>query len=659
MNFFKAQDQARKSTTRLILLFALAVICLILLTNLAIMLALEHENLHYLLDSPRYALELFDTTTFWWVTLGVSCVILAASLIKLSQLSHGGHVVAESLGGRAIPFNSEDPLDKKILNIVEEMAIAAGSHVPVVYLIDETSINAFAAGWNSNDAVIGVTKGAVEKLNRDELQGVVAHEFSHILNGDMRLNIQLIGVLYGIEVIGLFGRNFLRIFSGGRRRHSGGYSYSHSSSRNNSSGGSGGGVIILLALALMVIGYIGTLFGNMIKAAISRHREYLADASAVQYTRNPDSIGNALRKIGGDVSGSLLHASNVSEFSHLYFASGLKQSWFSAFATHPPLDERIQRINPQWDGSYLEPPRPDLTPEAIAEKANAHQKKVAATIATTAAVITTMDAMNGIDSLPTEKHISRAHQLLNEIPEAIHQQLKDPYGARAVTYLLLLAHDKETLKKQLFHLRKHADPDVYQLVRQLYPEAKTLTANLRLPIVDIAIATLRKLSLKQYKLFRANSLVLMKADQKIDTTEWMLQRILFHHLDEAFSLRKRAPARHAFIGAVKGPCEVMLSRIAHIEHSDEQEAEAAFVAGRAAIGAGALRSLPRDQITVDDLDSAMDELVMLKPLLKQRFLKACATTLTHNDQVTIEGVELLRTLASSLDTPMPPILPVS
>lgn len=527
------------------------------------------------------------------------------------------------------------------------MAIASGCHVPVIYLIEDNNINSFAAGWNHNDAVIGITRGAVEKLNRNELQGVIAHEFSHIMNGDMRLNIQLTGILHGIEAIGLIGRNILRAM-GASRRHSS--HNSRSSSSSSTSGGSGIFAVGLLAVALLVIGYIGSLFGNLIKSNISRHREYLADASAVQFTRNPSSIANALKKIGGIPHGSILNTNSAEEYSHFFFASGISRSWLSGFDSHPPLDERIKRIEPHWDGHYITA----KIEVPLADKTKAKNiKQTAAAIGMTVAIIDTLD---NFDKPLTQQHIEQAQQLLQEIPEELHTELKDPYGVRAAIYALLLDDNLTIQKKQLFHINKHAEKGIYEHILPLKKMISKLHPHLRLAIIDIAIPTLRELSLKQYRLFRVNARVLINTDQKIDFQEWVLTRILFHHLDEAFSLRKRPASRHAYIGAVKQACEIILSRLAYAEHDNDQEAEKAFVCAQKSIGAGAFKIVVHREIDTQQLDDAMDELEQLKPLLKQRLLKAATVCLTYNDQVTTDGIELLRTLASSLQCPMPPIL---
>ncbi len=645
MNFFKAQDQARKSTVRLVILFSLAIICLIFITNLFVVLM---SNFDLFMNTNKNGYQdgsWFNLETFIWVSIAVCGIILLSSGIKFLQLAEGGRVVAESLGGKLIPQNSDEPTHQKILNVVEEMALASGSHVPMVYLIEQPSINAFAAGWNSSDAVIGITRGAVEKLTRNELQGVIAHEFSHILNGDMRLNIQLTGAISGIEIISAIGRSILHFLShAGSRRH------------NNDRNTGGIPALLLFAVGLVIIGYIGLFFGNLIKAAISRHREYLADASAVQFTRNPQSIANALKKIGGDSYGSILDSTHVEEYSHLYFSKGFTQRWFSGFDTHPPLDERIERIEPSWDGQYIFPPKPQAAPQADQEPPLSQAQKAAIAAGIAVGVLEGRDAIDGIGKSAGEKEIAYASTLLEEMPEQLHSELKDPYGVRAVIYAILLDSDEEIKTKQLFHLNQHAADGVYEKVSVLRQYTAELSDRFRLPVIDMAIPTLRELSLEQYKLFRANALVLMKADKQIDLKEWLLQRLLFRHLDEAFGLSKRPAARHAFIGAVKHPWEVMMSMIAYLEHKSEIEAEQAFVTGKTAIKAGALKIVPKDQITTDILSQSMDELEMLKPLLKERFLKSCAITLTHNGKVTVMGAELLRALASGLDSPMPPIL---
>src|SRR3954470_11994807 len=336
-DFFQRQSDARRNTKWLVVMFALAVIGIVGTTMFATALATTVAQGQRTFQGRR-----LDRRSFPWqptVMSGVAALGLIAggSLFKIAQLSGGGTVVAERLGGRRVYPNSTDSTERRLLNVVEEMALASGVPVPAVFLLsEEMGINAFAAGHTPSDCVIGVTRGCAQQLTRDQLQGVVAHEFSHILNGDMRLDLRLMGVLYGILLMGLTGRELLRwgAFSGGR---------SSDSRRDNS-----GLYLLAIGLTFMVVGFLGMLFGNLIKAAVSRQREFLADASAVQFTRNPEGIAGALKRIGAAVFGSKLISPRAAEASHMYFAEGVA----SLFATHPPLDVRIRAIDPDWDGKY-------------------------------------------------------------------------------------------------------------------------------------------------------------------------------------------------------------------------------------------------------------------------------------------------------------------
>lgn len=332
VNFFEHQQQAKRNTGLLVVLFLLAftlIIGFVAVVTAAIFGGVAVQQ------NGEYQ---FSWEPIAWVVLLVGGGILLAMLFKWLSLKPGGHVVAESLGGERISPDTTDPLERRILNVVEEMAIAANMPVPAVYLLpNESNINAFAAGYETKDAVIGLTRGAVETFSREQLQAVVAHEFSHILNGDMRLNIRLIAALAGILLIAHVGRIFLHSarFSSARRRGN-------------------GNALPLVGLALFIIGYIGVFFGNLIKSAVSRQREYLADAAAVQFTRNPEALSGALQQIGARQHGSRIAHTNADETAHLFFGQAMS-SWLTLMATHPPLDKRIKRIQPSWNGRYPQP----------------------------------------------------------------------------------------------------------------------------------------------------------------------------------------------------------------------------------------------------------------------------------------------------------------
>ncbi|VAX09155.1 Heat shock protein HtpX / FIG017973: domain of unknown function [hydrothermal vent metagenome] len=644
MDFFTAQDNARKSTTGLVCYFFLAVISLIILTNLLIMgvMAWAGAGINETPSLNHFAAE-FDWYTFALVSVGVTIVILTGSLYKMIQLNSGGKVVAEALGGQLVSQNTQDPMCRKLLNVVEEMAIAAGTPVPPVYILaDEAGINAFAAGMTPSDAVIGVTKGCIQQLNRDQLQGVMAHEFSHILNGDMRLNIRLMGVLHGILIIGLIGYFILRSMTYSRR----------GSSRSK---GNGGMALIALGGGLMVIGYAGTFFGNLIKASVSRQREYLADASAVQFTRNPDSIAGALKRIGGFKAQSYIESSSAKETSHLFFCSAIHSFFGSMLSTHPPLEKRIKRIEPRWNGKFDKTVITDVqnaTPEELP-----NQK--AATVAATAAVVTAAaEAMQALGSAGQvdKAHIEYARKILTGIPPAIQEAVREPYGARAVIYVLLISSDQVVMEQQLAILEQNGDIGIHALTIKLLPEMATLDTNARLPMIDLAMPSLRQLSLRQYQLFKQNLIALIAADKRVNLFEWSLQHILLRHLDTDFIKRPTAQAKHRSLGELKPDTTLLISLLAYADRAEQKDAEHAFTAAKKILEHNDITLLPKDKLSLTELNTAIKRLAMLKPLVKPQLLKACTAAVMADDRVTPQESELVRAFAAALDCPLPPML---
>lgn len=636
MDFFQAQDNARKNTTRLVILFALAVLSLVIMTNFLVMLVLSYFNRQGAMTGQKFA-SAFDWHMFAMIGTGVIIVVMVGSLYKLLQLAAGGKVVVESLGGRLISLNTTDPLHRKVLNVVEEMAIASGTPVPPVYVMeDEPGINAFAAGYTTGDAVIGVTRGCIEQLNRDQLQGVIAHEFSHILNGDMRMNIRLIGILHGILVLGLIGYYLLRSTS-----------YSRSSRSGNSAG-----PILGLGLGLMVIGFAGTFFGNWIKAMLSRQREFLADASAVQFTRNPDGIAGALKKIGGLSAGSIIDNPAAPEMSHAFFCNGIKSFMSSLFATHPPLEQRIRRLDRHWDGKFIEPG----AQAGIAATVKADQGVSPAAIATGVMAAQVMQSIEHIGQ-PSDVHLGYAVRLLQEIPPALKQAAREPYKARAVIYSLVVNNESHIRDSQLLHLKTHGDDGVYQETITLLPQVKKLDRRLRLPLIDIAMGALRQLSPAQYDLFRKNLRILIEADNKIDLFEWALQKFVHHHLDNEFE--DRSPlgrsARYSRIEQLRQECNVVFSLLAYSEHAGNPMAQHAFDAAIRQLQLEDMAILPESSINLSALNSAINKLALLTPLAKPQFLKACVACISADRKITAEETELLRAIANTIDCPMPPL----
>jgi Zn-dependent protease with chaperone function len=653
MNFFEAQDAARRSTTLLVFLFVLAIAGLLVLSNLIIFQFVYYQEFGRLTASLAELELVFDTDLSVLVSAAIIVFICLGSLYKLATLSSGGAAIALSLGGIIVPRSSPDPLHKKILNIVEEMAIASGMPVPQVYILNEQGINAFAAGWKTTTAVIGVTQGALERLTRDELQGVIAHEFSHIFNGDMRLNIRLIAILHGILMIGMIGRMVLR-------------SMRYVRSSRNSKDGRVLFMVVAIGITLMVLGYTGTFFGNWIKSLISRQREYLADASAVQFTRSREGIANALKKIGGSISGSAISAAAVDVYSHAYFARGDTGPSAFIFSTHPPLKKRILRIQPDWDGRYIFDDRKHV-PEHYADAEQAAEKQwkeqdrrqLAKNIGyALGAGVALNEALTALDNIGeiSQQNIDAVHEWRRSLPEVVLAHAENPYGAQALVLALLL-HAKPEIEKKQFAVLNDIIGELHtQNVKQVQQVVSELARTQALPLIDLALPTLREMTAEQYRRFKRCLQQLIIADGRVDLREWIVQRVVLQHLDEQYALRKKPVQKYFVLGSAKQASEIMLSMLAYIEHRDEAAAIEAFAGAKRAVGAGALQILPKSKVSIGLLDMAMDDLLMLKPPLKKRFLLACVSCISHDGKVTLQAYELTRAIASCLDCPIPPVL---
>lgn len=647
MDFFQSQDIARQNTKRLIVFFALAVIGLIVITNLLVMLLFGFLGADEQGITLNSVMSQFDWRVFLTIGALVLTVIIGGSTYKTLALSGGGTTVAESLGGQLIDQNTRDLHERKVLNVVEEMAIASGSPVPPVYLLaDEAGINAFAAGYSPGDAVIGVTRGTIAFLSRDELQGVIAHEFSHILHGDMRLNIRLIGILHGILLLGLIGYFVLR------------------STRGNSKNA---GPIIGLGIGLIVIGYAGTFFGNLIKASVSRQREFLADASAVQFTRNKDGIAGALKKIGGYVHGSSLTSPEAPTMSHAFFSNGINSMLGSLSATHPPLEVRIQRIDPTWDGVF-EPVTQEVNEQADIDNRTSKKQQQQARAEKAVEVITGAIVVNEILSRIGQTdatQLNYAATLINDIPDTVRQALHEPYAARAVIYCLIIDNNPEIQQKQFQHLKKFADTGIYELSRNLFKTISQLDIKFRLPLIDIALPILRQLSKNQYRLFKKNLRQLITADGKVDIFEWSLQKILLSNLEKELGEKKnharKKTARYSSLHNVKKHVEVLISMLIYVSQGNKtpQETEqikTTFNKAKQELNINDLTLLPYEQINFDNLEQAIDTLTLLKPLQKPRLLKACLICMTQDQQYSTQEKELMRAIANTLDCPIPPFI---
>ena len=644
MDFFEQQERARKHTGVLVALFALAVLGLIGATYLLVASAVA-----YLQGGGS-----FSSADLWnWrilVGIGGSIVVLVggAMLTRMLQLRAGGQVVAEMLGGRRVEPASDEPAERRLLNVVEEMALASGTPVPSVYVLDqELAINAFAAGHSPEDAVIGITRGALEPFTRDELQGVIAHEFSHILNGDMRLNIRLMGVLYGILVIGLVGWFLLR-------------SPLFSISRSSRDRGQAAAALLfkVIGLVLVVLGWLGTLFGNLIKAAVSRQREYLADASAVQFTRNPSGIGGALMRIAGSSFGSRLAAAQAAEMSHMLFGEGVR-SWFS---THPSLEARVRRIDPR----LIELAAAGEAPAALgsaapsgvlaASDAESATARVAALAGTRASsYVHSATAASARLPTPAPAHLVHARQLLAELPAELRDAAREPYSARMLVYAMLLSGEPHARQLQSRELAARLSPELAHASELMRAALERQGRDSWLPLVEMALPALSELSRQQFLELRAAMHALIQADRRVDWFEWVLLKVVLKQLEQHFGLARPARVRHRSLERLIEPCSVLLSLLAQTGQADAARAELAFEAGRHALGLVALRRAS-SQPSIAAVESALQQLAQLTPRLKRQLLAACSACIFADQRVDPEEAELLRAFASALDCPMPPLL---
>ncbi len=640
-DFYQRQANARRTTKWLMVMFTVSVICIVAAVFFGTLAAVNYgKNVRdgLAFDHSRSNVDPLG------VSLGLSGGTLAligcGTLFKVAQLRGGGTTVAENLGGYRVPQNTTDPVERRLVNVVEEMALASGVPVPPIYLLkDEQAINAFAAGYSPSDAVVAVTRGTAEILTRDELQGVVAHEFSHILNGDMRLNIRLIGILHGILLMGLIGRMLFNIAArgGGSRR----------------SGKNDAGLYLLAGGAtLMFLGLLGTLFGNLIKAAVSRQREYLADASAVQFTRNPEGIAGALKRIGGAIFGSRLTHANAAELSHMYFGQGVWEGFTGLMATHPSLEKRIRILDHHWDGKYL--PAPNVSPALTEGDA----------IAGFAGTMKTADEVpvdvvrHSADQVgaPTQQHYSYAAKLIEDIPNEILDAVREPYGARAVMFALLLDRNAEIRTLQFASLDATIPLDVADLTRKIATLVDTVDARAHLPLVDLALPALRTMTKKQYNEFSHAFKELVAADQQIALFEWSLHRVLLRHLRPQFEKVKPPRIAYYSLAQLGNEISLLLSTLAHLDNTGTR-VERSFQHAADMLSGVKVTLLPPAECTLPQLQKALSTLSTVAAKQRQHLVEACAELICYDRDVSIKEAELFRGICDMLECPMPPLLP--
>ncbi|RJG04853.1 peptidase [Noviherbaspirillum cavernae] len=628
MNFFEHQHQARRQTRTLIILFVLAVIAIVIAVNVAMTMIWSLSQGGYSSHPDFYPKGFFATNTL--VTLAL---IGVGTLIETFNLRDGGEAVAKMAGGRLVSPASQDLQERRLLNVVEEMAIAAGIACPRVYVLDkEDAINAFAAGHNQNEAVVAVTRGTLNRLTRDELQGVVAHEFSHILNGDMRLNIHLISVLFGIQMIAGFGQHLMHF--GARVR---------TARDSNDKGLSAQVILLAIGFALFVIGYIGIIFGRLIKSAVSRQREFLADASAVQFTRNADGIGGALRKIGGlsrtMESGSRIRHPNAEQLSHLFLGAPRPVLFGGWFSTHPPMKERLRRIY----GRHVEPlDAPEMA------SGYAGNTETLPDIPYVAAGLAASDA--SLSSVAFGNDAERQEPLPQELASAV----REPQAACCVVYALLLGSDDE--RRAQFALLQADMPQRLSFIVFLADAIARLPQSARLPLLDLAMPALKQLKGDERAKLLTTVDRLIAADNRIVLAEFVLQTVLTRRL--GMHAGRATPIRYNRLGVIRDDCVALASLLAHVAASAMNEMPAqAFMRGAAhdpELGLSAADLVDVRALGFERVKTALDHANELAPLVKPALIKLLLAIAGGREPMPVALADLLRAICAAIDAPIPP-----
>ncbi len=657
-SFFENQQLARRNTKILVLLYALAVGGVILAVDLVLG-GLYAWNIDYGPDGKFLSwtarFGMVPKSLYLWGALGTAALILAVSAWHVMQLASGGKAVAEMVGARRVNSDTRDALERRLVNVVEEMAIASGVRVPAVYVMDgEQGINAFAAGWDVSNSVVAVTRGTLETLNRDELQGVVGHEFSHILNGDMRLNIRMIGVLAGIVFIGSVGEFLMRSQRGSRK---------------------GSAPIVLAGLALLLIGYIGLFFARLIKAAVSRQREFLADAASVQYTRNPEGIAGALDQISISVAGTLIGNRHAEDISHMFFGEGLKMNFTSLFGTHPPVEERIKRAHARFDRAGYRKTRASAVADAPSDvevSKKGISQKDAATAVLAAASMGLAGRRNAdlgaqwgrsagesamlVGSMDGAK-VDYAARLLGALPRDLRERVRDPEGACAAVVALLLAPKEEVIKLQLEALNAKGMGTLAEAARRAELLTRGLGPVFHLALVDLALPATKAAPEESRRELVAALETVIHADRRVSLHEFVILTLVRSQLAPR---GKPGAAGSKRIAELQGAAMIVLSLVVHAGTRQDASGE------RGAALAAAMRAGTREMglpesdaataLTLEVAAEALENLKHLAPMQKAVLIKGLFAAVTHDGSIRVMEAELMRMVGAVLDCPLPPLL---
>jgi Zn-dependent protease with chaperone function len=599
MDFFTQQERARRHTLRLIAALLAAVAGVIAAADLVVMLGA------WWVFDQRHLPILFHQA----LAGTILAAILLFTLRRMYSLRNGGESIVKMVKARRIMRNAKNAGEARLLNVVEEMAIASGLAAPSVWVMDnEESVNAFAAGYSPNQAVIVVTRGTLTRLNRDELQGVIGHEFSHILNGDMRLNVRLIGILAGIVVVGEAGLLVIRLGA--------------------DAGDWGALVFIFLGALLSAVGYIGVFFGRIIKAAVSRQREFLADASSVQFTRNPGGLASALEKIRHAES-AVVGSAFAGEMSHMFFSQAISMKIFAdLLASHPPIGERLDKI------TGIKPEPAEKAPDALAPSFGEIARKVIARVGTV-----------------TPESAGKAGRLLASMPDSLRQSLDSPQGARAVVYAYLISPRPDIRAIQDRALAQAGDGAMKENLKGLSSTLNRLGPAARLPTLALALPALQRMDQPAREVFLAAVDELVEADSEVTLVEFVIRTILQRQLSGKASRAERV--RYRSVKAVKASALLALAALAHAGGSPEAQ-KIAFARGAARLGMEEETLDAQSKPAAGAMSAALDQLRQLAPLIKRDILLACVDTALADNKLLVAEAELLRAIGMALDCPLPP-----
>ena len=608
MNFFRAQDEARGRTTKLVVLLVLAIV--VLAGSFYVLAVLGQNKL-----SRRGELDWFQGDLFFWTTGVALIVIVGGSLVRIAELSKGGGAIAERLGGRLVGATTKDLSERRYLNVVQEMALASGLPVPLCYVIDgDETINAFAAGNSPQDAAVGVTRGALRNLTRDELQGVIAHEFSHIGNGDMKLNLRIIGAIAGLTALAQLGYIFFRLAGSVRGKNSAPIALG----------------MVLAGIVVLLIGSGGILFGKIIQASVSRQREYLADASAVQFTRNPLGLASALRKVAG-LAGAQREASSAElEAQHMFFAgsAGFLESLFSS---HPPIGERIRRVDPAFDGHI-----PDIKPVTVTADDEPVSGLSGRSVATPPPLPTPARA------LPTDLQIQDSVGFRGVIPGALRAASEDPVSAMAVVLGLILRSDPAQRAAQLAQAEALAGGEVVKEARRLDALLRAVPAGSRVALLDLSMPALRQLSRAQVAAFRT---ALERAGYEAE--DGLIVLLIQASMRRYLSTEKNPPSRP---GDLTAACGLVLSAVVQTSGEDPAAQGRAYELGAGVLGMAGLSPtmVPPASVDLAKVDEALAVIVGQAVPARRQFVRAIGAAMLHDGRAEPAEVEIVRAVADSL-----------